>query len=72
MNLYIFEDVLFDYTGGMVAIAAYSVEGALEIAREKYGDYCLENEEGWRKPTAVYAVGPGVEAGIRHECWGGS
>ena len=31
MNLYIINDVLFDYTGGMVVIAAESIDRAREI-----------------------------------------
>jgi hypothetical protein len=70
MFLYVFEDVLTDYTSGLVVIAAESDAQALEFAREEYGDAQLD-ERGWRTPSAVYPVS-GVPLGIRHEVFGGS
>lgn len=72
MNLYIFENVLWDYTSGMVVIAARTLEDALASAEAEYGEVELERSEGWSAPTAVYPVGADVLPGIRHEVYGGS
>jgi hypothetical protein len=37
MNLYIFKNVLFDYTPGMAVIAASSLERARELFAEEFG-----------------------------------
>lgn len=37
MNLYIFNDVLCDYTSGMAVIAASSLERACELFAEEFG-----------------------------------
>lgn len=70
MNLYIFENVLWDYTAGQVVIAASTLEQALDTARYSYNDL-VDTEAGWKEPT-VYSTGPEVLPGIKHECWGGS
>lgn len=76
MNLYVFEDVLYDYTSGMVVIAAATFDRAIEIARDKYN--YSENidviaiEPGWKKPTGIYGAQGILQEGILHECWGGS
>ena len=38
MNLYIINEVLYDYTDGMVVIAAASLERARLLFRAKFGD----------------------------------
>ena len=38
MNLYIINEILFDYTSGMVVIAAESKEHARELFIEKFDD----------------------------------
>jgi len=37
MNLYIINDVLYDYTAGMVVIAASSLERCRELFEEEFG-----------------------------------
>ena len=39
-NLYIIEEVLYDYTSGMVVIAAPSLERCREIFTEMFTDSC--------------------------------
>ena len=39
MNLYIINDVLSDYTSGLVVIAAESKENAREFFVEEFGEY---------------------------------
>ena len=39
MNLYIIKEVLFDYTSGMVVIAASSKERCREIFLAKFGEH---------------------------------
>jgi hypothetical protein len=40
MNLYILNDVLYDYTSGMAVIAAESMEQCNQIFIEKFGSDC--------------------------------
>ena len=71
MQMFVFEDVLTDYTSGMVVIAAATQVRALEIAREQYGGN-VDIEPGWQRPTGVYGA-TGIEReGILHEVFGGS
>jgi hypothetical protein len=69
MNLYVFEDVLVDYTPGMAMVAGENYEDAVELARDQFGDL-IEEEEGWKRPVAVYPV-TGVKAGVKHYMHGG-
>ena len=39
MNLYIINEVLYDYTDGMCVIAAPSLERCRELFIEQFGDY---------------------------------
>ena len=43
MNLYIINDVLTDYTSGMVVIAAESKEHCRELFIEKFGKYFTDD-----------------------------
>lgn len=75
MNLYVFEDVLTNYTSGMVVVAAESVEEAIRLSFEELGH---GNMEGWienqfdREPTAVYPLPSGHQAGVLHHVFGGA
>lgn len=70
MQMFVFEDVLYDYTAGMVVIAARNLERAREIAREQYEHF--QNEPGWQRPTGVYGA-TGIEReGVLHEVFGGA
>lgn len=66
LKLYIWEDVLRDYTPGMVAIYAYDLEHAKTVFLKKYKNeqYVLDNFFGSphkviTKPEAFYVYGGG-------------
>jgi hypothetical protein len=69
MNLYIINDVLYDYTSGMVVIAAESKDHARELFAEEFSWYVKEFDE-----TATFTVIEGVNhpAGIVDYVCGGS
>jgi hypothetical protein len=79
MKLFVFEDVLVDYTSGMVMIAADTLEEAQVLAFEEFhrdwddettfADLC-KREPGWVSPTGVYETDNKV-SGILHTVWGG-
>ena len=64
LKMFIWENVLTDYTSGMVAIYAKDLEHALEIARKKFDNYIVEDFAGKTytvvtKPDAFYVYGGG-------------
>ena len=64
LKLFIWKDVLCDYSCGMVAIYAYDLEHALKVARKKFEGYIVENFAGKQykvitKPDAFYVYGGG-------------
>lgn len=64
LKLFVWEDVLRDYTAGMVCIYAYDLEHALELAIEKFDDYVVEDFAGKpyqvvTEPDAFYVYGGG-------------
>jgi hypothetical protein len=80
MKLFVFEDVLVDYSSGMVMIAANSLEEAQALAFDEFhrdydddettiADLC-KREPGWASPTGVYETDNKV-SGILHTVWGG-
>jgi hypothetical protein len=78
MNMYVFEDVLWDYTSGMVVIAAEDLVEAQVIAFEEYnyrkGDTLadfLEKQGGFNKADGVYPLAAGVNKGVLHSVHGG-
>ena len=44
-NLYILTEVLYDYTDGMVVIAASSLERCWELFADEFGEYEMKNAE---------------------------
>jgi len=44
MNLYIINEVLYDYTDGMVVIAAASLERARELFADEFGEVHVAEE----------------------------
>lgn len=78
MNMYVFEDVLWDYTSGMVVIAAEDLVEAQVIAYEEYNyrkddtlaDF-LEKQGGFALAAGVYPLAPGVNKGVLHSVHGG-
>ena len=66
LKLYVWEDVLTDYTSGMVCILAKDLEDAKEVFMKKYPDdgYVLKNffgeeHEVITEPEAFYVYGGG-------------
>ena len=76
MKMYIFDEVLSDYTNGMVMIAADSLEQAQYIAFQEFNGMEKEFQdflkEGWDQVAGIYALAGKVEAGIKHYVYGGS
>ena len=75
MFVFVFEEVLTDYTHGMAVIVARSVERAQQIARTEFAhnktmEEFLEEEPGFMGPTARFPTG-GVEEQIRYVFGGG-
>lgn len=83
MNLYVYTNVLRDYTGGMVLIAASSIEEAFEYAVQNffYGD--RDNQEDWANfqeknpgffscPISGYKLAVDTNPGVQHYIWGGA
>lgn len=78
MQIYVFEDVLCDYTRGMAVIAAESLEQAQALAFKEFGwhdtlEEFLERggESGFQRPTGVYPMLEPVPAGVLHHVHGG-
>ena len=64
LKMFIWQDVLTDYTSGMVAIYAYDLEHALKIARKKFDKYVVDGFAGVKpivcsKPDGYYVYGGG-------------
>lgn len=77
MKMFVFEDVLHDYTSGMCMIVAESLEQAQKLAFECFGDDWrkqtfeeFRKESGFGSCEGEYAV-EGVEEGIKHYVYGG-
>jgi hypothetical protein len=68
LNLYVWEDVLTDYTSGMVVAIAYSLEEAQETLDSSVR-FSLENSGDLNKPDII-ELSPGRAAASWH-CWGG-
>ena len=76
MFIFVFEDVLCDYTSGMAVIAAESLRHAQELAHAEFGarfnylEDFLNEEDGFRDAVAQYPT-QGVPAGALHYVYGG-
>lgn len=77
MNIYIFENVLSDYTAGMAVIAAESLIQAQELAHREFGwtassvEDFVQRNSGWQEAASTFAVTGNVKAGILHHVYGG-
>jgi len=72
MNLYIIWDVLFDYTSGMVVIAAPSLERCRELFKEEFCSSMKEYDDAIKNNSySVYQV-VGVEEGVKEYVYGGA
>ena len=56
MNLFIINEILSDYTSGMVVIAAPSKDRCREIFVEKFGDYHANEFDSYAKFTVIEGV----------------
>jgi hypothetical protein len=73
LKMFVFEDVLWDYTSGMVLIAAEDLQEAQVIAFEEYNyrkdnllaDF-LEQQSGFQEPSGVYPLASGANKGVLH------
>jgi len=71
MNLYIINDVLTDYTSGMLVIVAESKERARELFLEKFpGEYHADEFDRFAKFTVIEGVNH--PAGIVDFVFGGA
>ena len=75
MNLYVIHDVLYDYTAGMVVIAASSLERCRELFEEEFGWLCSRMKEYddavKNNYYSVYQV-VNEEEGVKDYVYGGS
>ena len=79
LNMYVFEDVLWDYTSGMVLIAAEDLQEAQMLAFEEYNyrkgntlaDF-LEQQTGFQNAAGVYPLQSGTNKGLLHSVHGGA
>ena len=75
MKLYIFEDVLCDWTSGMAVIAANTLKQAQDYAFKEFGysdtvELFLQREgEGFNVPTGIYQT-QDAEHGTKHYVYG--
>ena len=77
MKMFVFEEVLPDYTSGMALIAAETLDQAQQIA---YATFYLSWQEqtfeewlkssGFHTCSGIYEIGD-VKAGVRHYVYGG-
>ena len=70
MNLYIINDILSDYTSGMVVIAAESKDMCREFFIKEFGDYYAEEFDKYATFTVIEGVNH--PAGIVDYVHGGS
>jgi len=72
MNLYILEDVLYDYTAGMAVIAASSKERACELFIEEFGEEHTDELKSAGITEIKGIADPTVEEGLVRYVYGGS
>jgi hypothetical protein len=69
MNLYIINEVLSDYTSGMVVIAAESKDHARELFIKEFTEYHANEFDNWAKFTVIEGVNHA--AGVVDYVYGG-
>jgi hypothetical protein len=79
MKLFVFENVLWDYTSGMAIIAAESLEQAQKIAYDVfYMSWQQKTFEEWIESSGFhtcageYEVIGDMKAGVKHSVYGGA
>lgn len=70
-QMFVFENVLTDYTSGMVIVVASDHEECDRMLHKQFGGMMQQDEDGWNNPT-IYPMPDNVESGVKHECWGGA
>ena len=78
MFIYVFEDVLQDYTSGMVVIAAEDLQEAQVIASKEFNwkkqitlaDF-LEQQPGFKVASGMYTLASDGIKGVLHSVYGG-
>lgn len=71
MNLYIIHNVLYDYTAGMVVIAASSLERCRELFEKEFGWHVKEYDDAIKNNSySVYQV-VDEEEGVKDYVYGG-
>ena len=76
LKMFVFEQVLQDYTDGMAMVVAENLEEAQAMAFEQFSWPSLSLAEfmergGWAEPAGVYPLGEGVAKGVAHHVYGG-
>jgi hypothetical protein len=69
MNLYIINNVLSDYTSGMVVLAAESKDHARELFNKEFGDYYNDDFDKFGEFTVIENLN--YDAGIIDYVYGG-
>jgi hypothetical protein len=71
MNLYIIRNVLYDYTSGMVVIAACSLERCRELFKEEFCCHVTDYDDAIKNDSySVYQV-VDEEEGVKDYVYGG-
>lgn len=70
MKLYIINDVLADYTSGMVVIAAENKDQCRELFMEEFGDWNAKEFDNHARFTVIESVGLD-KAGVVEYVYGG-
>lgn len=76
MYMFVFDNVLQDYTLGMALISASDLESAQQIAFKRFGysstlEKFLDSNPGFRKPAGQYPLASDTEPGVMHYVYGG-
>ena len=71
-NLYIFEGVLADYTGGMAVVAASSLDRAWEVFAEYFAGSCYPDKEREHCEETKVIEGVNHPEGVVSYMYGGS
>ena len=76
LKMFVFEEVLQDYTDGMAMVVAETLEEAQAFAFQEFAWGGLSMAEfmergSWAEPTGVYPLGEDVAKGVAHHVYGG-
>ena len=71
MKLFIINNVLSDYTSGMVVIAAETKDQCRELFIKEFGDYYANEYDQYAMFTVIESVGLNVAGIVSYEYGGG-